>query len=235
MNVLAIGCHPDDLELSCYGTLAKYVKQGHKVITLHIANGNLGHVEIMPPELAGIRNKEAEAAAGLIGAEAISLNVGDIQVDASNQKTISEVASVVRYAKPDLIITHNPDDYMQDHTETSRLAFNASFAASLPHFGKQNETACGPMPIFYMDTLAGLNFVPTEYVDITEEIEVKLQAVAKHASQIKWMADHDGIDFLEFVQACNRGRGCQCGVKYAEGFRPAQHYLRMTTKRLLPV
>ena len=234
MNVLAVGCHPDDLELSCYGTLAKYVKQGHKVIAVHITNGNLGHVEIMPPELAEIRNKEAEEAAALIGAESISLNVGDLKVDAANPDIISSLTSVIRYAKPDLIITHNPDDYMQDHTETSRLAFNTSFAASIPHYGNPDEAPCGPMPIFYMDTLAGLNFIPTEYVDITEEIEVKLQAIAKHASQIKWMRDHDGIDFLEFVQACSRGRGCQCGVKYAEGFRPAHQYLRMTTKRLLP-
>ncbi|MBQ8506531.1 MAG: PIG-L family deacetylase, partial [Clostridia bacterium] len=45
MRILAIGCHPDDLEIACYGTLAKYVKQGHEVYVCHVANGNLGHVE----------------------------------------------------------------------------------------------------------------------------------------------------------------------------------------------
>lgn len=234
MNVLAIGCHPDDLEISCFGTLAKYVKQGHNVIAAHITNGNLGHVEIIPPELATIRNKEAEDAAKLIGAESISLNIGDMMVNASNQEIIIKLASVIRYAKPDVIITHNPEDYMQDHTETSRLAFNASFAASIPHYGNPDETPCSPVPILYMDTLAGINFVPTEYVDITDEIEMKLQAIAKHKSQVRWMSDHDNIDFLEFVQACSRGRGCQCGVKYAEGFRPSHHYLRMSVNRLLP-
>jgi LmbE family N-acetylglucosaminyl deacetylase len=48
MNILAVGCHPDDLEIGCSGTLAKYAKQGHKVFMCTIANGNLGHVVYMP-------------------------------------------------------------------------------------------------------------------------------------------------------------------------------------------
>ena len=55
MKVLAIGCHPDDLEIGCYGTLAKYTKQGHTVSVCHIANGNMGHTEILPGELGKIR------------------------------------------------------------------------------------------------------------------------------------------------------------------------------------
>ena len=51
MNVLAIGCHPDDVEIACAGTLAKCVKRGDKVIVAHLCNGSLGHVIIKPPEL----------------------------------------------------------------------------------------------------------------------------------------------------------------------------------------
>jgi len=69
MRILAIGCHPDDLEIGCYGTLIKYIKQGHEVSVCHIANGNMGHVEIMPDELRRIRHEEAAAAARLIGAK----------------------------------------------------------------------------------------------------------------------------------------------------------------------
>ena len=60
MNVLAIGCHPDDVEIACSGTLAKYVKRGDKVIVCHVSNGNLGHVIIPPDELAVIRKNEAK-------------------------------------------------------------------------------------------------------------------------------------------------------------------------------
>ena len=54
MNVLAVGCHPDDLEIACGGTLAKYVDQGADVYMCHVANGNMGHVEILPEPLANL-------------------------------------------------------------------------------------------------------------------------------------------------------------------------------------
>ena len=60
MNILAIGCHPDDVEIACSGILAKCVKRGDKVIVCHVSNGNLGHVIIPPDELAVIRKNEAK-------------------------------------------------------------------------------------------------------------------------------------------------------------------------------
>ena len=55
MKILAIGCHPDDLEIHCYGTLAKYIKQGHEVYICGVSNGDQGHYKRMPEELAAIR------------------------------------------------------------------------------------------------------------------------------------------------------------------------------------
>ena len=59
MNVLAIGCHPDDVEIACAGTLAKYAQRGDKVIVCHASTGNLGHEIIPPDELTLIRAAEA--------------------------------------------------------------------------------------------------------------------------------------------------------------------------------
>ena len=67
MNVLAIGCHPDDIEISCCGTLAKCVKRGDKVTVCHVANGNMGHEIIEPDELREIRAQEARNAGALAG------------------------------------------------------------------------------------------------------------------------------------------------------------------------
>lgn len=234
MNVLAIGCHPDDLEIGCGGTLAKYVSLGHKVFMCHVASGSMGHVVIEPDELVSIRDKEAHAAAAVIGAESINLYVGDIEVDSTNQNTLKELILVVKETKPDIIITHNADDYMTDHMETSRLAFNASFASSLPHMVRQADRHEEIVPIFYMDTLAGIGFIPTEYVDISDFIERKLEALNCHESQIKWMLDHDKIDFLDFVRTCSKYRGLQASVSYAEGFRQYAGWPRFTTGRLLP-
>ena len=78
------------------------------------------------------------------------------------------------------------------------------------------------------------NFQPTEYVDVSEYIDKKLDMLNCHESQIVWMRDHDGIDFPDMVRTCCRYRGYQCGAEYAEGFRQCQAYLKGTTKRLLP-
>ena len=85
-----------------------------------------------------------------------------------------------------------------------------------------------------MDNLAGVNFIPTEYVDISDQIDLKLEMLECHVSQLKWMRDHDHIDFAEFVRSCSRFRGIQCGVGYAEAFTQEYAWPKVTTKRLLP-
>ena len=234
MNILAIGAHPDDLEVYCGGTLIRYVRDGHKVTMCNVSGGNLGHAVIMPDELSEIRRKEAENAAKVIGADHYTIDVGDCLVECCNKDVRNQVIEVVRKTKPDVVITHNPDDYMRDHMQASSLAYDASFVATLPHlFTESGYTTTFP-PLFYMDTLAGIGFNPTEYVDISDVIEQKLEALACHESQVKWMLDHDHIDFLDFVKTCNKFRGLQASVPYAEGFRQYAGWPRFRTKRLLP-
>ena len=235
MNVLAVGCHPDDLEIACSGTLVKYVEQGADVYMCHLANGNMGHVQILPEPLREIRTKEAEEAGRIIGAkEVFNLDVGDVLVTRYDNDVVDAMADVVRYVKPDVIITHNDTDYMQDHIETNRLAFNGSFIATLAHKSVKYAAITDFIPIYYMDTVGGVDFSPTHYVDITDQIETKLKALSCHDSQIRWMLEHDHIDFIDMVRTCSKYRGYQCGVPYAEGYRPCTVYPRMTTKHLLP-
>jgi LmbE family N-acetylglucosaminyl deacetylase len=231
LNVLAIGCHPDDIEVSCAGTMAKYRQQGHHVIVCHVANGNLGHAIIQPDELRDMRREEARRAGALAGIEVITCDVGDLMVY-PNEEQRNKVVEVIRYAKPDVIITHSPEDYMPDHTAVSKLVFDASFAASVPHY--LNAEAAPLTPIYYMDTLAGVGFLPTEYVDISDTIDLKLEMLECHESQMKWMRDHDHIDFAEFVKTCARFRGLQCGAQYAEAFTQCYAWPKVTTKRMLP-
>ena len=241
MNVLAIGCHPDDIEIACAGTLAKCVKRGDKVTVCHVSTGHLGHVIIPPDELTLIRAEEARKAGSLAGIEVISASFNDLDIYDNNKAARDQIIDVIRYANPDFIITHNPEDYMPDHTAVSRLVFDASFAATLPNhtddphrYSKPDGEPAKLVPIYYMDTLAGVEFNPTEYVDISEEIDLKLQMLECHASQLVWMREHDGIDFADMVKTCSRYRGYQCGAEYAEGFRQCHVYLKGTTKRLLP-
>jgi LmbE family N-acetylglucosaminyl deacetylase len=200
----------------------------------HIANGNMGHEVIEPDELRRIRTKEAENAAKVLGAEAISIDVGDAMVEASDKAVRAKVMEVIRYTKADVILTHNPVDYMRDHEQASALACDASFTATLPHLFTESQYTTNFPPVFYMDTLAGIGFIPTEYVDITEEIERKLEAVNCHASQVIWMKEHDNIDFPDFVRTCNKYRGLQSNCAYAEGFRQYAGWPRFRPQRLLP-
>ncbi len=234
MRVLAIGAHPDDIEIACSGTLAKCVKRGDTVIVCHVSDGDLGHVIIPPDELTRIRAEEARRAGALAGIEVIAAGFRDLDIFDNNRAARDRIVEIIRYANPDFIITHDPDDYMPDHTAVSRLVFDASFAATLPNYPPKTDAPARLVPIFYMDSLAGVGFVPTEYVDISDEIELKLEMLACHESQVVWMRDHDHIDFPDMVRTCSRYRGYQCGADYAEGFRRCNVYLKNTCERLLP-
>lgn len=235
MRVLAVGCHPDDLEIGCYGTLAKYASQGDEVFVCVLTKGDFGHAVIKPEELGPIRVEEARIAAEHIGAlKYFNLGASDSWVDITDTQLLLKLADVIREVTPDLIITHGPDDYMKEHIETGRLTLQASFKATVPHVYLNHPHISRVPPVLYMDNLAGVNFLPTQYVDISDTIEFKLEALAKHESQIVWMRDHDGIDFLDFVRTCSKFRGLQCGAGYAEGFRECTTWPRLGTKRLLP-
>ncbi|MDE5896998.1 MAG: PIG-L family deacetylase, partial [Clostridia bacterium] len=80
MRVLAIGAHPDDIEIACAGTLAKCVKRGDKVIVCHASTGNLGHVVIPPDELTKIRSEEAKRAGAMAGIEVVGGLFNDLDV-----------------------------------------------------------------------------------------------------------------------------------------------------------
>jgi N-acetylglucosamine malate deacetylase 1 len=235
MNILAVGCHPDDLEIACGGTLAKYAREGHAVYMCHVANGDKGHVVILPEELRRMRHAEAEASGKVLGVrEVIDLDVPDLDVDSKNESTVAKLVDVIRRVQPDVILTHNPDDYMRDHMEVSRLVYNASFSSSIPHYFTEHDAYAKIAPVFHMDTLAGMGFLPGEYVDVTGTLETKCEALKCHVSQLKWLMEHDGVDFLDMIRTIAKFRGYQSGVQYAEGFRRAEMYPRMSTARLLP-
>ncbi len=233
MRVLAVGAHPDDLEILCAGTLARFAREGHQVTMAYACRGDKGHFQIPSDELASIRAEEASLSASVIGADSIGLGIDDLDVRVERDQVLLFV-ELVRKTRPDLILTHDPRDYMPDHTVASRLVFDASFIATLPHTKTEHGPHDKVPPLYYMDTLAGVNFVPEEYVDITETMQTKKEMLGKHRSQIDWLRNHDGIDILEFVEAVARFRGIQCNARFGEAFAPVRVWPRNPTRRLLP-
>jgi len=232
-TVMAVGAHPDDIEILCAGTLAKYANQGSRVVMACITNGNMGHAVIPPAELAQIREKEMRESAKVIGAEVVWLGFPDEKVF-DDQDTRLKVVDALRVGRPDILITHSPSDYHPDHRMASKLVFDASFLCTVPHIETEHPFHTKVAPILYMDTLAGLEFQPEMYVDVTETFETKRKMLSKHQSQVRWLKEHDKIDILEFIEVVARFRGLQCNAKYAEGFTRLKAWPRMAPESLLP-
>lgn len=235
MNVLCVTAHPDDLEILCAGTVIRYVKEGHQVKVAIFTSGNMGDSVIEPATLAAIREKEARDALELIGADLIWVGVMDEHVfpDAEQRRLMIDV---LRQADPDIIFTHAPNDYHPDHRYVSQLVFDSYFQKGLPHIPNQNVAACrfGQAQIYYMDNLGGVNFNPTEYVDISSVFEIKKQMLGCHKSQFKAMAELASTDLFEMIEVQARFRGMAAGCRYAEGFTRLDAFQRGITKRILP-
>jgi len=233
MKVFAIVAHPDDIELLCAGTLAKFKKQGHSIAMAYLANGDKGHFTIPSEELARIRKREAENSAKILDAEVFVGLFPDLQIYV-NKESIDRVVDIIRIVKPDLILTAPPNDYLVDHVNTSKLVVDASFIATLPNYKTKEPPHVKIPPIFFMDCAGGVDFQPTEYVDITEEMPIKEKMLRCHESQYTWLKEHDNIDYVEFMKTISSFRGMQCGVKYAEAFRQYMAWGRLKPQRILP-
>ena len=238
MNILAIGAHPDDIEINCGGTLAKYASQGHKVFTATATNGNVGSATIPMDEIARIRKEEARKAAALIGAEYICLDYDD-EMFFEDREARLKFIDLVRYCQADVILTHNPKDYNPDHELTSKIVNDIAVMIPVAKIQTRNPAYDKIPMIAYFEPVNGLGFVPTEYVDITDTMDIKMAMCREHKSQVTWMQDNykDTLadkDFFEQYYTIAKYRGLQCGVEYAEGFRMAYDAYRITPRRVLP-
>lgn len=233
-RVLAIGAHPDDVEILCAGTMAKYVAAGTRVVLATATNGNRGGINMMPDDLSKLRKGEAARAAHLIGAEYRCLDFDDCGLDGGSLAARMRFIDLIRETMPEVVFTHSPNDYHADHIATSKLTFEATFAASVPLVETALPAADSILPVFYMDTLAGIGFTPEQYVDVSHVFDQKREMLAQHKSQVEWMRIHDDLDLLDFMETMTKFRGYQSRVRYAEAFVPAHAWLRESAVRLLP-
>jgi len=233
MRVLGLGAHPDDMEWMCGGTLAKFARLGHSVSICHISNGNKGSFRYSSEELAKVRRQEAIAAAKVIGATSLTCDIpdGEVVLNVENERRVTEI---IRQAAPDVVITMDPNDYHGDHRATGEMAIHCTFMASCPLY----KTAAGALKkvplLYFCDTLTGVNFTPTDYVDVTEDYPTRLKMMLAHTSQLEWTAQRGEDEIMEDFKVVCRLRGMQCGVKYAEAFRVCPTAARAVTYRVLP-
>lgn len=146
-----------------------------------------------------------------------------------------KVTDIIREVRADVIFAAPPVDYNLDHTETSRIAFQAAMFAPTRTIRTAHEPTRDYPVFYYMEPIGGVDWQPTHFVDITDAIERKRELLACHESQMKNMTTSSGWDLIEYANIVGRFRGMQCGVAYAESFRVAQAWPRMTARNhILP-
>jgi len=228
MNLLFFGAHPDDLEILCGGTISLCVAHGHEVWMAVATNGNVGSPSLGREEIATIRKKEAENAAARLGAAGLIWMDEDDEFLFDDRPTRLKFVDAIRRAKADAIFTHNPADYHPDHIACSKLATDARILSAVrlietdhPHLQKSPE-------LFYADSVAGINFLPSLYVDISPVIEHKMDAIRCHESQNAWVRSIFNHDLLEVAKVLSAFRGLQAGVAHAEAFSQPTYWPRQT-------
>src|SRR5690606_36999283 len=122
-----------------------------EVVLCHASDGDKGHYEIPPDELVQIRRREAEQAGAVIGSRVLSLGLSDGEIAPENEGVRSAVVDLICSVRPDLVITHAPNDYMPDHNALSRLVFDSTFLATLPGSSKNHQHAEKVPSLYYMD------------------------------------------------------------------------------------
>jgi N-acetylglucosamine malate deacetylase 1 len=241
LNILAIGAHPDDLDICCGGTLARFCQAGEHV-TMCIVTDGRAHPVGEPEQVAMRRRAEAEASAKIIGAGLRWVGIPDGTL-VDDIPTRHKFIQLMMDVSPDLIITHPPDDYHSDHHYTSQLVTATVQMAWAPPPSLKGEPLRKRVPVAFMPSANGINFHPEEYVDVTDIWDTKIKMVMNHRSQYLPGPDYDTptlqapLDqyyFYRLTRIMDEFYGLACWARYAEAFRWWHAADRFVPYRLLP-
>ena len=231
-TAIAIGAHPDDVEFYMAGTLLLLGRAGHEIHYLNVASGNCGSVEYSSAMAKTIRAAEAREAAKTLGAVFHPSLTDDLDIIYSLE-LLRKLAAVIREVKPAIILTHPPQDYMEDHTNTCRLAVTAAFARAMPNFKSSparpvedyETTIYHTMPHGLCDPLRR-KVIPAAYVNTTDTHRQKREALAAHKSQQDWLDKSQKLNsYLLAMEDMSLELGRRSKkFKHAEGWRRHLHF-----------
>jgi N-acetylglucosamine malate deacetylase 1 len=228
---IAIGAHPDDVEFYMAGTLLMLKRAGYEIHYMTVANGNCGSTQYNATMLRSIRASEARAAAKILGAHFHPSLTNDLEIF-YNLELLRGVSGVIREVKPSIVLTHSPQDYMEDHMITCRLAVSAAFTRGMPNFktvpprptGDYDVTVYHAMVLGMRDPLRR-RIIPGSFVNTTAVHKTQLKALAAHKSQQNWLDVSQGMNSFLLAaedQTLAVGRLSK-NFKYAEGWRRHLH------------
>ena len=221
IDILAIGIHPDDVELSCSGTIAKHIALGKKVGILDLTRGELG-----TRGNAELRTKEANEAAIILGVSfRTQLNLKDCFFE-NNEENQKKIIEIIRKHKPEIILCNAISDRHPDHGRASKLVSDSSFYSGLikieTHSDNKIQQAWRPKAVYHyiQDQYIHPDFV----IDISDFIDIKHKAIMAYSSQFYNPSSNEPETpisskyFIETVNSKMSILGRDIGVKFAEGF-----------------
>ncbi len=231
-SALAIFAHPDDVEFVAAGTLLRLKDLGWNIHYFNIANGCCGSTISDRKKTAEIRGLESQRSANLLGATYYPPICDDLDIF-YNSGNFAKVAAVVRQANPSVILTHATLDYMEDHTETCRLAVSAAFAKGIPNFSCDPNVASsdGEVALYHAQphgnrTPTGELVYPKLAVSIDGVMDRKLAMLQCHHSQQQWLQATQKMNsylqsMLELAEEAAKLAKIDC--RYAEGWLKHLH------------
>ncbi len=233
-RVLAVGAHPDDVEIMCSGTLFALRQIGYEIHVASMTLGDCGSTRHSSEEISNIRRDEAIKACEILGATYHHAGFSDLCIF-NNNNSNRRITALLRELNPWIVISHSPQDYISDHEMTSLLIRNACFYASIPNYETKDLTTAThtfaipylyyAQPIENID-LFGKKITPQFYVNVSGLIKQKIEMLSCHESQRNWLRAHHGMDeYVESMRHWNASladRATQISDKpiaFAEAFR----------------
>ncbi len=230
-TALAIFAHPDDIEFVAAGTLLLLKQAGWEIHCLNLSSGNLGSATMSAHDTRHARQREAQHAAELLGARWHPPLADDLEIT-YEIPLLRQLAAIVREVNPQILLTHSPVDYMEDHMATARLAVTSAFARGMPNFVTDphvkhvegDVTVYHAQPHLNRDPL-GAVVRPGLFVDIASVMATKRAALAAHESQKLWLDQTQGMDsYVKTMEDLGREVGAMSGrFEFAEGWRKHLH------------
>ncbi len=221
VDILAFAAHPDDVEISCGGTIARHIAEGRTVGIIDLTRGELG-----TRGSAELRLKEAEASKRILGLqvrENLGMADGFFTIDMEHKLRIVEI---IRKYRPDVVLANSIHDRHPDHGRASQLVSEGCFLAGLPKVvttqNGEAQVAWRPKAVYHY--IQDRYISPDIVFDVTPFFEKKLEAIKAFSSQFHDPESHEpqtpisGEDFFDFLRGRAKEFGRPIGVKYAEGF-----------------
>jgi len=230
-RAFAIAAHPDDIEFVMAGTLLHLRAAGYEIHYLNVANGCCGSSVTDAATTARVRGDEASRACGQIGAVFHESLTNDLEIF-YDRPTLARLAAIVREVSPEIVLTHSPADYMEDHSNTCRLAVTAAFARGMPNFAVDPPTPCTDqrVTVYHAQPHGNRDGLwqpvrPGIFVDITGVMDEKAAMLAAHESQKQWLDESQGLDsYINSMRELSREVGTMSGrFTFAEGWRRHSH------------